>query len=78
MGDERAGFSAGGLTLNGLTLLGAVPSSLDDSRDRRPLIDQIRRVADAGASSATSDTDRTLFVEAMRFAGSTALRSVGG
>lgn len=73
-----ADFPQAVLTLKGLALLGAVPSTLDESRDRRPLIDQIRSAAEEGATSSISEAVRTLFFEAMRFAGSTALRSLGG
>ena len=59
-------FPAACLTLKGFTLLGAMPSAVDDSFEHRPFIEQLRDAAKAGAKASAATVVQSLFVGAIR------------
>jgi len=53
------------LTLKGFTLLGAVPSTVDGSLERRPIAQQLSEALDDGARATVGELIKKLFFGAM-------------
>lgn len=54
------------LTQKGLATLGAVPSSIDGTIERRPIAQQLRDALNGGARDTVSETVKTVFTHAMK------------
>jgi hypothetical protein len=62
------------LTLKGFTLLGAVPSAVDETVERRPIAQQLSEALNGGARGAVGELIKKLFFGAM----SLGVSSLGG
>ena len=72
LSDPSTLFPEALLTLKGLTLLGATPSAVDASIERRPIAQQLSEALDEGARSTVGDLVKKLFASAI-WAGASAL-----
>ena len=62
------------LTLKGFTLLGAIPSAVDETVERRPIAQQLSEALDDGARATVGELIKKLFFGAM----SVGVSSLGG
>ena len=62
---DGAEFPGASLTLRGFTLLGATPTAVNESVDRRPFIEQLKGAVQEGAKAAIPEIIKSLFAGAI-------------
>jgi hypothetical protein len=66
--DQSGSFFGVRLTLRGLTVLGYIPTSLNESEKREPIIDKIKGVLKIGAEKAGTEAVKSILSELFKLA----------
>lgn len=66
-------FPSARLTLKGFTVLGSIPSTVNETVDHRPFADQLREAVNEGANDSISELVKSMFLGAVHLGMSAAV-----